>query len=103
APAIYMRCVDAPGRFRRQAVLLCIGRLVVLQTGDPSMQQQWSDLYATRHEPNQQLWCKCAAGRGHLGAPWLRGIDSLVVARGPALPHVVVANGESVTLQIRKE
>lgn len=46
APATAVRMVSEAGARGRHLIILHIGRLAVIETGHPGVQQQWSQLYA---------------------------------------------------------
>src|SRR5215213_21155 len=84
------RRVDRLRGLGRDPVELLIRRLVVFEAGYARVKYQRYDPDPVRHEACDQLRGESPSRRWHLGAAYLRGVDTLVVAHGPALPDVTV-------------
>src|SRR5215211_5454006 len=100
APARRSRRVHQAGGLRRYPVELLVGGLVAFEAGHAGVQDQGRELYAAGDETRDELRRESPSGRGHLGAARLRGVDRLVVAYGPALPDVAVADREPVPVEV---
>src|SRR5258708_18037633 len=77
------RYVNRSSRFYRNAKVLRVGRLVVLQAGDASMQDERRELNSAGDQLGDKLGSKCAPCRWHFCASGLGREYRLVIVRRP--------------------
>src|SRR3954470_546762 len=92
--------VDALGRFARNAVVLLVRRLMILEAGDARVQKDRGDLHATRHEARHQRRRERPRGRRHLCRSGLRREDGLIGRGWPGLRDVAVPDRTTVSLEV---